>query len=173
MDKQSHDSDRTSLSRKTYFSELRMQLADSMESLARKTRSAPRHGRTAVKLQLLQQLLELNQAFDGELCHGTWEGDESDLRRVDPRTGEVMETLEMPTGVGVSGLEADGGDRFFCGGGKSGKVRAVRRPRRRAVALRSRFVPRASNRTGPHGQAAILRRADALRASSRSSVSPC
>jgi glutamine cyclotransferase len=67
---------------------------------------------------------------DGELWHGTWEGDESDVRRVDPRTGEVMERLEMPTGVGVSGLESDGGDRFFCGGGESGKVRAVRRPRR-------------------------------------------
>src|ERR1700680_2967371 len=23
--------------------------------------------------------------IDGELCHGTWEGDESDLRRVDPQ----------------------------------------------------------------------------------------
>jgi glutamine cyclotransferase len=68
---------------------------------------------------------------DGELWHGTWEGDESDLRRVDPGTGEVLERLEMPPGVGVSGLESDGGDRFFCGGGKSGKVRAVRRPRRR------------------------------------------
>jgi glutamine cyclotransferase len=67
---------------------------------------------------------------DGELWHGTWEGDESDLRRVDPRTGEVLETLEMPPGVGVSGLESDGGDRFFCGGGSSGKVRAVRRLRR-------------------------------------------
>jgi glutamine cyclotransferase len=67
---------------------------------------------------------------DGELWHGTWEGDESDLRRVDPRTGEVLERLEMPTGVNISGLESDGGDRFFCGGGKSGKVRAVRRPRR-------------------------------------------
>ena len=67
---------------------------------------------------------------DGELWHGTWEGDESDLRRVDPRTGEVLERLEMPAGVGVSGLESDGGERFFCGGGKSGKVRAVRRPRR-------------------------------------------
>jgi glutamine cyclotransferase len=67
---------------------------------------------------------------DGELWHGTWEGDESDLRRVDPRTGEVLETLEMPTGVGVSGLESDGGDRLFCGGGKSGKIRAVRRTRR-------------------------------------------
>ena len=68
---------------------------------------------------------------DGELWHGTWEGDESDLRRVHPRTGEVLERLEMPPGVGVSGLESDGGDQFFCGGGKSGKVRAVRRPRRR------------------------------------------
>jgi glutamine cyclotransferase len=67
---------------------------------------------------------------DGELWHGTWEGDESDLRRVEPGTGEVLETLEMPPGVSVSGLESDGGDRFFCGGGRSGKVRAVRRPRR-------------------------------------------
>ena len=67
---------------------------------------------------------------DGELWHGTWEGDESDLRRVDTRTGEALERLEMPPGVHVSGLEADGGDRFYCGGGNSGKVRAVRRPRR-------------------------------------------
>jgi glutamine cyclotransferase len=67
---------------------------------------------------------------DGELWHGTWEGDESELRRVDPRTGAVLERLEMPRGIGVSGLESDGGDQFFCGGGKSGKVRAVRRPRR-------------------------------------------
>src|SRR5689334_526943 len=67
---------------------------------------------------------------DGELWHGTWEGDDSDLRRVDPETGEVLEKIEMPPGVNVSGLESDGGDRFFCGGGKSGKVRAVRRPKR-------------------------------------------
>lgn len=65
---------------------------------------------------------------DGELWHATWEGDESDLRHVDPRTGDVLERLEMPSGVGVSGLGA-GGDQFFCGGGSSGKVRAVRRPR--------------------------------------------
>ena len=67
---------------------------------------------------------------DGELWHATWEGEESDLRRVDPRTGEVLERLEMPPGVYVSGLESDGRDQFFCGGGPSGKVRAVRRPRR-------------------------------------------
>jgi len=67
---------------------------------------------------------------DGELWHGTWEGDESELRRIDPRTGEVLEKLEMPSGAGVSGLESNGADQFFCGGGKSGKVRAVRRPAR-------------------------------------------
>lgn len=67
---------------------------------------------------------------DGEMWHGTWEGDESELRRIDPKTGEVLEKIEMPPGVGVSGLESDGGDRFYCGGGPSGKVRAVRRPKR-------------------------------------------
>jgi glutamine cyclotransferase len=67
---------------------------------------------------------------DGELWHATWEGDESDVRRIDPQNGKVLERLEMPPGTGVSGLEADGADRFFCGGGSSGTVRAVRRPRR-------------------------------------------
>ena len=70
---------------------------------------------------------------DGELWHGTWEGEESDLRRVDPRTGEVLESIEMPPGMIVSGLESDGGDQFFCGGGRSGMVRAVRRPRRNSA----------------------------------------
>jgi glutamine cyclotransferase len=70
---------------------------------------------------------------DGELWHATWEGDQSDLRRLDPQTGQVLESLEMPPGQGISGLESDGGERFFCGGGSSGKIRAVRRPRRAAV----------------------------------------
>jgi glutamine cyclotransferase len=70
---------------------------------------------------------------DGELWHATLEEDESDLRRVDPQTGEVLETIEMPPGVSVSGLESDGGDRFFCGGESSGKVRAIRRPKRRST----------------------------------------
>jgi glutamine cyclotransferase len=69
---------------------------------------------------------------DGELWHGTWEGEESDVRRIDPGTGEVLESLDMPHGTMVSGLESDGSDQFFCGGGKSGKVRAVRRPKRSA-----------------------------------------
>jgi len=67
---------------------------------------------------------------DGDLWHGAWQGDESELRRIDPQTGEVLQTLEMPPGTGVSGLESDGGEQFFCGGGSSGKVRAVRRPKR-------------------------------------------
>ena len=66
---------------------------------------------------------------DGELCHGTWEADASDIRRIDPRSGAVLERLEMPSGIGVSGLESDGADLFYCGGGASGKVRAVRRPK--------------------------------------------
>lgn len=64
---------------------------------------------------------------DHELWHGTWEGDESDIRRIDPESGAVLERLEMPPGVGVSGLEFDGADIFYCGGGASGKVRAVLR----------------------------------------------
>lgn len=66
----------------------------------------------------------------GDLWHGTWENDESELRRIDPQTGEVLEKLDMPPGMAVSGLESDGGDMFFCGGGNSGKVRTVRRPKR-------------------------------------------
>jgi glutamine cyclotransferase len=69
---------------------------------------------------------------DGELWHGTWEGDESELRRIDAHTGDVLETLELPSGTGVSGLESDGGDRFFCGGGRTGTLRTIRRPKRRA-----------------------------------------
>jgi outer membrane protein assembly factor BamB len=65
---------------------------------------------------------------EGELWHGTWEDDSSELRRVDPVTGVVLEALEMPSGTGVSGLESDGAGQFFCGGGGSGIVRAVRRP---------------------------------------------
>jgi glutamine cyclotransferase len=70
---------------------------------------------------------------DGELWHATWEGDESDLRRIDPQTGEVLESVDMPRGVHVSGLESDGNDQFFCGGGKSGRIRAVRRPPRTRI----------------------------------------
>jgi glutamine cyclotransferase len=66
---------------------------------------------------------------DGELWHGTWDGDESDIRRIDPASGAVLERLEMPRGTGVSGVESDGADLFYCGGGSSGKVRAVKRPK--------------------------------------------
>jgi glutamine cyclotransferase len=66
---------------------------------------------------------------DGGLWHGTWENDESEIRRVDAKSGAVLEQLSLPPGINVSGLESDGGDRFYCGGGDTGKVRAVRRPR--------------------------------------------
>ena len=83
--------------------------------------------------------------IDGELWHATLEGDESDLRRVDPRTGEVLGRFVMPPGASISGLESDGGDQFFCGGERSGKVRAVRRPNepsRRAIAPRHKPDPK-------------------------------
>lgn len=67
---------------------------------------------------------------DGELWHGTWEDDESEIQRIDPDSGVVMERLRMPKGTGVSGLESDGGDLMYCGGGNSGKVRVVRRTKR-------------------------------------------
>ena len=71
---------------------------------------------------------------DGELWHGTWEDERSDLRRIDPASGEVLEQLDMPEGVGVSGLESDGRGQLLCGGGNSGKIRVVRRPKRSATA---------------------------------------
>lgn len=71
--------------------------------------------------------------IDGELWHATWEGDESELRHIDPDSGEVLERLEMPQGIGVSGLESDGAELFYCGGGPTGKVRAVRRPKKAAA----------------------------------------
>ncbi|MFC5419846.1 glutaminyl-peptide cyclotransferase [Bosea eneae] len=64
---------------------------------------------------------------DGELWHATWEDDESELRQVDPESGKVLNSVHMPRGTFISGMEA-GGDRFYCGGGKSGVVRAVARP---------------------------------------------
>lgn len=67
---------------------------------------------------------------DGEFWHGTWENDESEIRRIDPQSGDVLERLQMPMGMGVSGLESDGADLFYAGGGGTGKVRAVRRPQR-------------------------------------------
>ncbi|MFC3227909.1 hypothetical protein ACFOGJ_11745 [Marinibaculum pumilum] len=67
---------------------------------------------------------------EGELWHGIWEGEESGLRRIDPDSGAVLDQLDLPGGIGVSGLEAGGADRFFCGGGPSGRVRVVRRPQR-------------------------------------------
>jgi outer membrane protein assembly factor BamB len=74
---------------------------------------------------------------EGELWHGTWEDEQSEIRRIDPADGAVLESLQMPAGLIVSGLECDGAGLFYCGGGTSGKVRAVRRPKRSAAASRA------------------------------------
>jgi DNA-binding beta-propeller fold protein YncE len=68
----------------------------------------------------------------GELWHATLEDGESELRHVDAASGEVLERVAMPEGITVSGLESDGADLFYCGGGTAGKVRAVRKPKKSA-----------------------------------------
>lgn len=68
---------------------------------------------------------------EGELWHGTWDGDHNDVRRIDPASGEVLERLDLPPGSGVSGLESDGAERFYAGSGPTGKIRAIRRPKKR------------------------------------------
>jgi streptogramin lyase len=65
---------------------------------------------------------------DGQLWHGTLEEGASELRGLDPESGELLERLIMPEGAKVSGLERHG-DLFYCGGADSGKVRAVKRAR--------------------------------------------
>ena len=67
---------------------------------------------------------------EGELWHATLENDQSELRRVDRNTSEVLETLALPAGVKVSGLESDGKGRFFCGSASSSNLRVVKRPKR-------------------------------------------
>jgi hypothetical protein len=67
----------------------------------------------------------------GELWHGTSEDERSELRQIDPETGRVQRRLALAPGTSISGLESDGADVFFAGGGSSGKLRAVRRSRRR------------------------------------------
>lgn len=63
---------------------------------------------------------------DGELWHGFSNDGEGGLVHIDPANGNALETLEMPH-MSVSGVESDGDDRFFCGGGNSGLVRIVSR----------------------------------------------
>jgi len=67
---------------------------------------------------------------NGDLWHATLEDEKSEIRRVDPQSGEVLERLELPEGIVVSGMETDGHGTFYCGGTSTGKVRAVRQARR-------------------------------------------
>src|SRR2546425_4777616 len=65
---------------------------------------------------------------DGELWHATWEGDESDLRRGEPPTGEDIEKREMAPGGSASGRGCGRGGQLLCGGGKDREGRDVHRP---------------------------------------------
>ena len=65
--------------------------------------------------------------LDDDLWHATWENDQSEIRKVDAKTGQTMESLKMPAGTFVSGLESNGRDTFYCGGGNTGKIRAVQK----------------------------------------------
>lgn len=67
---------------------------------------------------------------EGELWHAAMDETQAQLRRVDPQTGDVLEQLELPAGISISGLEADGAGLFYCGGGSTGTLRSVRKPRR-------------------------------------------
>lgn len=87
----------------------------------------PKTGRILKTLESDRYVTGVTWAGD-ELWHATWENDQSELRHVDPESGNVLERVAMPPGVTISGLESNGADVFFCGGGRSGKVRAVRRP---------------------------------------------
>lgn len=75
--------------------------------------------------------------LDGELWHASMEDGEGALQRLDPVTGAVLEVVDMPPGMGISGLESDGRETFYCGGGASGRIVAVRRPKARGAATRA------------------------------------
>jgi glutamine cyclotransferase len=67
---------------------------------------------------------------EGSLWHGAAGDEPSELRRIDQRSGAVLERVELPEEFSISGLESDGNERFYCGGASSGKVLAVKRPGR-------------------------------------------
>jgi hypothetical protein len=48
---------------------------------------------------------------DGELWHGTSKPDESELRRVDPHSAQVLQSVSMPRGMAISGIESDGANQ--------------------------------------------------------------
>lgn len=66
---------------------------------------------------------------DGELWHGVAQDETRFIRRLDPQSGRAIEELQLPEGARMTGLESDGGDHFFCGGGDTGKIAVVKRPK--------------------------------------------
>jgi len=81
---------------------------------------------------------------DGEMWHGAWESDESDLRRIDPQAGEVLERIELPRGIAVSGPKSNSSDQFLCGG-RSEEISQIWIVWRKAVALSRLEPPTASS----------------------------
>lgn len=71
---------------------------------------------------------EGTDASEAGLWHATHtpDGDRAEIRRLGA-DGAVEETLVLPEGIHVSGLEADRRGRFFGGGGRSGMVRLIGR----------------------------------------------
>lgn len=63
---------------------------------------------------------------DDHLWHGSWDGERGAIHRIDPATGALQETCRLPANVPVSGMEADGEGRIFCGAGALGVVHVVR-----------------------------------------------
>jgi hypothetical protein len=96
-------------------------------AIARSTRSIPESGAVLRTIESNRFVTGVTWV-DGELWHGTWEGDESDIRRIDPDSGAVLERLRCRVAQASAGSSPTGQTCFICGGGSSGKVRAVRRP---------------------------------------------
>ncbi len=64
----------------------------------------------------------------GDLWHGTARGDEAGaLHRVDAATGDLAERVSVPGSFSPTGVSYKDG-RFFCGGGRDGRLRELRRP---------------------------------------------
>ena len=66
--------------------------------------------------------------IDGALWHATTsdDGKAGEIRRLGA-DGEVEESLTVPDGLFVSGLERAGDGTFWCGGGSTGKLRKMRK----------------------------------------------
>jgi hypothetical protein len=67
-------------------------------------------------------------------------------RRFDPSRRSPLETKMLLGPISDQEIEIASGDLFFCGGGKTGKVRAVRRPKRGSATGSGSRIPVDSTR---------------------------